>query len=41
MKRLILTDNFSQTLGDVAAENSVELEGSPLDFLDFAPSLKS
>lgn len=41
MKRLILTDNFSQTLGDVAAENSVELDGSPLDFLDFAPSLKS
>lgn len=40
MKNLILTDNFSGTLGDIAQQNSVEIEGNPIDFLDFTPSLR-
>lgn len=41
MKNLILTDDFSGTLDSVAKQNSIEIEGGPVNFLDFVPSLQT
>lgn len=40
MKNLILTDDFSGSLGAIAEQNSIEIEGGPVNFLDFTPSLQ-
>lgn len=39
-KNLILNPDFSKGLDDIAAENGVKIEGSPVNLLDFVPGLK-
>jgi len=39
-KNLILDPDFSKGLDDIAAENGVKIEGSPVNLLDFVPGLK-
>jgi hypothetical protein len=40
-KNLILQPDFSKGLDDIAAETGTKIEGAPVNFLDFVPSLKS
>lgn len=40
MKNLILQDGFSKSMDEIAETNGVKIEGSPIDLLDFVPSLK-
>jgi hypothetical protein len=39
-KNLILNPDFSKGLDDIATENGVKIEGSPVNLLDFVPGLK-
>lgn len=40
-KNLIMNPDFSKGLDDIAAENGATIEGSPVNLLDFIPSLSS
>jgi hypothetical protein len=40
MKNLILNPDFSKSMDEIATENGVKIEGSPVNLLDHIPSLK-
>lgn len=40
IKNLITQPDFSKGIDDIATENGVKIEGSPINILDFVPSLK-
>lgn len=41
MKNLLLEDGFSQSIDQIAESNGVKIEGSPINLLDFIPSLNT
>ena len=40
LKNLILNPDLSKDMDDIATENGVKIEGTPVDLLDYLPSLK-